>query len=63
LVAFGWFTRHWSALFSSGLPAPPLAGQQELRGRAVQTGLIELPDGRAKIEELKERAGLTFSAR
>jgi hypothetical protein len=40
-----------AASFHQVFQLRPLARHQQLRRRAVQTGLIELPDGRAEIEE------------
>ena len=48
-----------AAFFHQVFQLCPLARHQELRCRAVQTGLIKLPDGRAEIEELTAQ-GLDF---
>ena len=48
-----------AASFHQVFQLRPLACHQELRCRAVQTGLIKLPDGRAEIEELAAQ-GLDF---
>jgi hypothetical protein len=47
-----------AASFHQVFQLRPLPRNQELRRRAVQTGLIELPDGRA---EGADRAGFGFS--